>query len=141
MAQSIQLESEKMLARNTSLFGPVKKMNMNSLMHTSSQFDSKNMNASTIDGGTVHSSLIQHSVSVKTDADPFEQAHNSMNLALGKPTQQFGTQSKQFSKFGFGIANQISSFDSKRKSKHHSTYQNDSIMSATEVLTKNETTI
>lgn len=112
LAQSIQLESEKMLPRNTSLIGGVKKMNMNSLMHTSSQFESKNL-ASTIDG-TNNSSLIHHSVSVKTDVDPFEQAHNSMNLALGKPTQQFGThQSKQYSKFGFGITNQISSFDSK----------------------------
>lgn len=69
------------------MFGQVKKMNMNSIMHTSSQFDSKNMNnASTHDG-----SIIQHSVSVKTEIDPFEQAHNNMNLALGKPTQHFGS--------------------------------------------------
>ena len=50
-------------------------------MHTSSQFDK---NASTIDGTQV--SLQHYDVSMKTDIDRSEQAHNSMNLALGKPT-------------------------------------------------------
>ena len=53
-------------------------------MHTSSQFDK---NASTIDGTQV--SLQHYDVSMKTDIDRSEQAHNSMNLALGKPTQSF----------------------------------------------------
>ena len=67
--------------------------NMSSLMHTSSQFDK---NASTIDGTQV--SLQHYDVSMKTDIDRSEQAHNSMNLALGKPTQSFAMyQSKQVS--------------------------------------------
>ena len=57
---------------------------MSSLIHTSSQFDK---NASTIDGTQV--SLQHYDVSMRTDIDKTEQAHNAMNLALGKPTQSF----------------------------------------------------
>ena len=32
---------------------------------------------------------MQHQFETSTDVDPVEQKHNSMNLALGKPTQQF----------------------------------------------------
>ena len=51
-------------------------------MNNSSQFE-KNA-ASTIDGTLV--SLQHYDVSLRTDADPADQAHNSMNLSLGKPT-------------------------------------------------------
>ena len=54
---------------------------MNSMMHTSSQFDKY---ASTIDGTQV--SLQHYQVSMRSEVDPAEQAHNNMNLALGKPT-------------------------------------------------------
>ena len=40
------------------------------------------MNASTIDG-----SMNLYDTSMYTQTDAMEQAHNSMNLALGKPTQ------------------------------------------------------
>jgi len=54
-------------------------------MNSSSQF---NKNASTtIDGTTV--SLQNLDVSLPTDRGPAEQAHNSMNLQLGKPTESF----------------------------------------------------
>jgi len=42
------------------------------------------MNASTIDG-----SMNLYDTSMYTQTDAMEQAHNSMNLALGKPTQTF----------------------------------------------------
>lgn len=67
-----------------SFAGGVKMKNMNSFMHSSSQFDNKNMNASTIDG-----SMNLYDTSMYTQTDAMEQAHNSMNLALGKPTQTF----------------------------------------------------
>ena len=60
-----------------------KKLNVNSVMNTSSQFDK---NASTLDGTQMS---IQHQFEMKTDVDPHEQQHNCMNLVLGKPTQQF----------------------------------------------------
>lgn len=54
-------------------------------MHNSSQFDQGNMSTTAGDG----SQLQQNHFSVSTDVDPLEQKHNSMNLALGKPTQSF----------------------------------------------------
>ena len=68
---------------------------MNSMMHTSSQFDKY---ASTIDGTLIFChpfsgdrdgtqvSLQHYQVSMRSEVDPAEQAHNNMNLALGKPT-------------------------------------------------------
>lgn len=64
--------------------------NMNSFMHSSSQFDNKNMNASTVDGSINH----LYDTSMFTQTDALEQAHNSMNLALGKPTQTFHEKNK-----------------------------------------------
>jgi hypothetical protein len=32
---------------------------------------------------------IQNKFEARTDLDPYEQRHNCMNLALGKPTQSF----------------------------------------------------
>jgi len=61
-----------------------KKLNMNSIMHNSSQFDKGN--ASTIDGTQMS---IQQQFEMRTEVDPLEQQHNCMNLALGKPTQSF----------------------------------------------------
>lgn len=53
-------------------------------MHNSSQFDRGNIST------TLEGSQLQHNhFSVSTDVDPLEQKHNSMNLALGKPTQSF----------------------------------------------------
>lgn len=60
-------------------------LNFNSLMHNSSQFDRGNL-STTIDGSV----NVHNHVSVSTtEVDPLEQKHNSMNLALGKPTQSF----------------------------------------------------
>lgn len=61
----------------------------NSLFGRSSQYD--RANASTTVDGTL-ASLQYPEVSLKTDVDPLEQAHNNMNLALGKPTQNFAPQ-------------------------------------------------
>lgn len=61
-----------------------KKLNVNSVLNTSSQFDKGN--ASTLDGTQMS---IQHQFEMKTDIDPMEQQHNCMNLVLGKPTQSF----------------------------------------------------
>jgi hypothetical protein len=66
---------------NSSSLKGMKFKNMNSMMHTSSQFDKY---ASTIDGTQV--SLQHYQVSMRSEVDPAEQAHNNMNLALGKPT-------------------------------------------------------
>ena len=57
-----------------------------------------------------------------------------MNLALGKPTQHFGTQSKKFKNFGFGkpmLSKQLQSFDNGDKKAHRrqASHQQDSIMS------------
>ena len=64
-------------------------LNYNSLMHNSSQFDQGNV-STTMDG----SQMQQNHFSVSTEVDPLEQKHNSMNLALGKPTQSFRAASK-----------------------------------------------
>lgn len=66
--------------------------NMNSIMHSTSQFD-KTGAASTLDQTMSH----LHDTSMYTNADLMEQAHNSMNLALGKPTQSFGIHLKNSS--------------------------------------------
>ena len=58
-----------------------KSINMNSIMHSTSQFDKGNQ--STIDGTQMS---IQNKFEARTDLDPYEQRHNCMNLALGKPT-------------------------------------------------------
>ena len=65
-------------------------MNMNSMMHNSSQFDKAN--ASTLDGTQMS---IHQQFEMKTETDPLEQQHNCMNLALGKPTQSFRDRSNQ----------------------------------------------
>lgn len=57
---------------------------MSSLLNTSSHFDKAN--ASTVEGTQLS---VQHMFDMSTEIDPAEQRHNSMNLALGKPTQQF----------------------------------------------------
>ena len=51
-------------------------------MHSTSQFDAKTGAASTLD--QTMSNI--HDTSMYTNVDLMEQAHNSMNLALGKPT-------------------------------------------------------
>lgn len=60
----------------------IKLKNMNDFLNSSSQFDKNN--STTIDGTQV--SIQQHEISLRTDIDRGEQAHNSMNLTLGKPT-------------------------------------------------------
>jgi hypothetical protein len=69
--------------------GGKKYENMNSFFN--SNYD-KNA-STTIDGTQV--SIQNYDISMRTDVDPVEQAHNSMNLSLGKPTQ---THQQQFSK-------------------------------------------
>ena len=78
LARSVMLKNQ-----SQSVYG-AKKLNMNSIMHNSSQFDRGN--ASTIDGTQMS---IQQQFEMRTEADPLEQQHNCMNLALGKPTQSF----------------------------------------------------
>jgi hypothetical protein len=98
LARSIMLENHKLSLRNNSrvinkstlsvnAMDP-KLKNMNSFLNTSSQFD-KNA-STTLDGTQV--SLNNQDISMRTDVDPADQAHNSMNLSLGKPTQSFALQ-------------------------------------------------
>ena len=99
LAKSIMLETHKMKLKH-SFAGGVKMKNMNSFMHSSSQFDNKNMNASTIDG-----SMNLYDTSMFTQTDAMEQAHNSMNLALGKPTQSFHGKNQSLSIPADGMRN------------------------------------
>lgn len=78
------LESEQ--KRSIGAFSQKQKLNFNSLMHNSSQFDRGNL-STTIDGSQ---NQMQNEFDVSISmTDPLEQKHNSMNLALGKPTQRF----------------------------------------------------
>jgi hypothetical protein len=77
------LETEQ--KRSIGAFSQKQKLNFNSLMHNSSQFDRGNL-STTVDG--TQFSNLQH-YELHDDADPLEQKHNSINLALGKPTQSF----------------------------------------------------
>lgn len=65
-----------------------RKLNMNSIMHNSSQFDMSRQNASTIDGTQI-SVMNYTNDGFGDNAVSQEQQHNCMNLALGKPTQSF----------------------------------------------------
>jgi hypothetical protein len=62
------------------------------------------MNASTVDGSINH----LYDTSMNTQIDPLEQAHNSMNLALGKPTQTFHEKNKSES---IPVAETVSAVD------------------------------
>lgn len=59
---------------------------MGSFFGRSSGYDKHNV-STTVDGTLA--SLQQQEVSLRTDVDRMDQAHNSMNLSLGKPTQSF----------------------------------------------------
>lgn len=63
-------------------------------MHNSSQFDRGNL-STTVDG-TQFSNL--HHYELHDDADPLEQKHNSINLALGKPTQSFRSSNQKIAR-------------------------------------------
>lgn len=109
----------------SSLIGgkPGKQKNMGSLMNTSSQFD-KNA-STTIDGTQV--SLQHYDVSLRTDVDANDQAHNSMNLSLGKPTQSFTMQPHKFNTKKPSIGNTI--FNNKSKHLRNGSIGQDSMFS------------
>ena len=102
----------------------------NSMFGRSSHFD--RANASTTVDGTL-ASLQYPEISLKTDVDPLEQAHNSMNLALGKPTQNFGAQpvvAKKRNLEKLYGPKQIKKLNENSVTrKHHNTLQEDSIYS------------
>lgn len=52
---------------------------------------------------------IQNKFEARTDVDPYEQRHNCMNLALGKPTQSFrdNLPSKRTNGKGYMGSNQL----------------------------------
>ena len=78
---NVDLARSMMINQSRSLSHKNTKHNMNSFMHSTSQFDKGNQ--STIDGTQMS---IQNKFEARTDLDPYEQRHNCMNLALGKPT-------------------------------------------------------
>lgn len=81
---SEQRVSQTRFQANSTLSG-VKPLKPGSYFNKSSI---QNQNLSTTIDGTQFS-IQQQYLEGKTDVDPLEQAHNTMNLSLGKPTQNF----------------------------------------------------
>ena len=88
-------------------------------------------------------SLQQHDISLRTDVlDPLDQAHNSMNLSLGKPTQSFAqpaaAKKRNLEKL-YG-PKYLGKLNEKSVKKQHHTLQEDSIYSPREQMENHHAT-